>query len=128
MVFFGSLAGSNTVTTDTFTTTGLVTSPAFRIGPLTTVNESINFIRFGFVSGITGVTSTGSTLVTVTVSGIATSTNIYVTPYYGGAASPLPSVFARVYDKSAGSFRAQLRIDDETPGTFTCAFYYIAFE
>jgi hypothetical protein len=37
-------------------------------------------------------------------------------------------VYSRVYDVSAGSFRVASRVDDETTGTFTISFYWVAFD
>lgn len=125
MVFSGSLGGSNTASTDSLTTTGLVTTPALRIGPVTTVNEEFNFVRYGFVGSIANVTDTAQTLVTVTQSGIAASTLIFVTPWYGGG-GVLPSLYVKVYDQTSGSFRVSLRFDNETPTTHTCGFYWVA--
>lgn len=125
MVFLGSLSGSNTATIDSLTTTGLVTTPELRIGPTTTVNEGINNFYYGLVTGIS-VTDGGVTLTTVTVSGIPATINIYVTARYTGSASPLPSIYSRVYDTSAGSFRVASKVDDETPGTFAASFYWVA--
>lgn len=127
MVFLGSLAGSNTASIDTLTTTGLVTTPTLRIGPTTTANEGINYIYHGLVTGVS-VSDTGATLTTVTVSGIPSTINIYVTPRYTGTASPLPSIYARLYDQTSGSFRVMMRVDDETPGTFSTSFYWVALE
>jgi hypothetical protein len=125
MVFLGSLAGSNTVSVDDLTTTGLVTTPQLRLGPVTTVQEALNRFYFGYQSSIT-VTDTGPTLVTVTVSGTSGGERIFVTPVYTGAA--VPSLYVRVYDQTAGSFRVTLRLDDETPGTRTCAFYWVVLD
>jgi hypothetical protein len=127
MVFLGSLAGSNTATIDSLTTTGLVTTPVLQIGPATTVNEQVNSFYYGLQSSVT-VSDTGVTLTTVTVSGMPASARVFVTPRYTGAASPLPSIYSRVYDVSAGSFRVASRVDDETTGTFTCSFYWVAFD
>ena len=127
MVFFGSLSGSNTVSVDTLTTTGLVSASILRIGPSTTVNEEINRFYYGFRSGVTGVTDSGVTLVTITVSGMPSTVQVFVTPYYGGAAT-FPSLYARVYDVSSGSFRVAMRVDDETPGTFTAGFYWVVID
>jgi hypothetical protein len=125
MVFLGSLAGSNTVSVDSLTTTGLVTTPALRIGPVTTVNEVLNHIWYGLTGGIAGVTDTGMTLTTVTVPGMVSSDLIFVTAYFTGTPSPLPSIYARVYDSTTGSFRVALRVDNETPGTFNVSFHWI---
>jgi hypothetical protein len=127
MVFLGSLSGSNTATIDSLTTTGLVTTTALRIGPTTTEAETINYFYYGVQSGITGVTDTGVTLTTITVSGMPSNVNIYVTPFYSGAAT-FPSIYARVYDVSSGSFRVAMRLDDETTGTKTCSFYWVAMQ
>jgi hypothetical protein len=127
MVFLGSLEGSNTASIDSLTTTGLVTTTALRIGPATTVEETINNVWYGYRGSITGVSDTGGTLVIVSVPGMVSSDSIYVTPYYSGGA-PFPSLYARVYDKTTGSFRVLLRLDDETPGTKTCAFYWLIFD
>lgn len=127
MVFLGSLAGSNTVSVDDLTTTGLVTTPQLRIGPATTVNEGINDFYYGLVTGVS-VNNTGATLTTVTVSGIPSNVNIFVTPRYTGTASPLPSIYARLYDQTSGSFRVMMRVDDETPGTFASSFYWVALQ
>ena len=126
MVFLGSLSGSNTATIYSLTTTGLVTTPALQIGPTATANEIINYFYYGVESSIT-VSDTGVTLTTITVSGMPSNVNIYVTPFYSGAAT-FPSIYARVYDVSSGSFRVAMRLDDETPGTKTCAFYWVAMQ
>jgi hypothetical protein len=127
MVFLGSLAGSNTASIDSLTTTGLVTTTALRIGPATAVEETINNVWYGYRGSIT-VSDTGVTLVTITVPGMVSSDSIYVTPYYSGGAT-FPSLYARVYDKTAGSFRVALRLDDETPSSGrTCAFYWLIFD
>lgn len=128
MVFLGSLSGSNTASIDSLTTTGLVTTPALKIGPTTTVNDLVNKFWYGLKSGITGVTDTGITLATVSVPGMVSGDSIFVTPYYNGTASPLPSVYARVYDATTDSFRVALRIDDETPGTYTFTIYYVVMD
>jgi len=127
MVFLGSLAGSNTASIDSLTTTGLVTTAALQIGPATTVGEEINRFYYGFQGSITGVTDTGATLTIITVPGMVSSDRVFVTPVHTGAA-PFPSVYARVYDTSSGSFRVALRLDDETPGTKTCAFYWVVMD
>ena len=127
MVFLGSLAGSNTATIDSLTTTGLVTTPILQIGPATTVNEQFNRFWYGLQTGVT-VSDTGVTLTTVTVSGMTSNDRVLVTPIYTFSASPLPSVYSRVYDVSAGSFRVASRVDDETTGTFTASFYWVAFD
>jgi hypothetical protein len=127
MVFLGSLEGSNTVTVNTLTTTGLVTTPELRIGPGTTVNELVNRVYYGLVTGLS-VSDTGTTLTTVTVSGIPSTVNVFVTPRYTGTATPLPSIYARLYDQVAGSFRIAMKVDDETPGTFASSFYWVALE
>ena len=127
MVFFGSLAGSNTVSVDDLTTTGLVNTAGLRIGPATTDNEVLNDVYYGLITGVT-VNHTGATLTTVTVSGIPSNVNIFVTPIYTGTASPLPSIYARLYDQTSGSFRVMMRVDDETPGTFASSFYWVALQ
>lgn len=125
MVFLGSLGGANTVSVDSLTTTGLVTTPQLRIGPVTTVQDVFNKVYFGYQSSIT-VTDTGQTLVTVTVSGVNATTRVFVTGVYTGAG--VPSLYVRIYDQAIGSFRVILRLDDETPGTRTCAFYWVAID
>jgi hypothetical protein len=125
MVFIGSLAGSATASIDNFTTTGLVSTPVLQIGPTTTANEQFNRFYYGRQGSITGVTDTGGTFSTVTVPGMASTDFVFVTAQYTGSASPLPSIYAKVYDKSAGSFRLNLRLDDETPGTVTCSVYWV---
>ena len=127
MVFLGSLAGSNTVSVDSLTTTGLVTTPALQIGPATTANEQFNRFFYGLQTGVS-VSDTGVTLTTVTVSGIPSNCKIFVTPRYTGTASPLPSIYARVYDQTTGSFRVAMRVDDETPGTFASSFYWVGID
>jgi hypothetical protein len=127
MVFLGSLAGSNTATIDSLTTTGLVTTPILQIGPGTTVNEQFSRFWYGLQTGVT-VSDTGVTLTTVTVSGMTSNDRVFVTPRYTGAASPLPSVYSRTYDVSAGSFRVASRVDDETTGTFTASFYWVVMD
>jgi hypothetical protein len=125
MVFLGSLAGSNTVSVDDLTTTGLVSTTSLLIGPTTTVDEVWNEFYYGSQGSIS-VSDTGTTLVTVTVSGINSAARIFVTGFYGGAG--VPSLYVRVYDQTAGSFRVALRIDNETPGTRTCGFYWAAID
>lgn len=127
MVFLGSLAGSNTATIDSLTTTGLVTTPILQIGPGTTVNEQFTRFWYGLQTGVT-VSDTGVTLTTVTVSGMTSNDRVFVTPRYTGGASPLPSVYSRTYDVSAGSFRVASRVDDETTGTFTASFYWVVMD
>jgi len=127
MVFLGSLAGSNTATIDSLTTTGLVTTPVLQIGPATTVNEQFNRIWYGLQTNVT-VSDTGVTLTTVTVSGMTSNDRVFVTPRYTGTASPLPSLYVRVYDVSAGSFRVASRVDDETTGTFTGGFHWVVMD
>jgi len=129
MVFLGSLGGSNTVSVDNLTTTGLVTTPALIIGPGTTVNEEINRFWYGRETTITGVNSSGAVLVTISVPGMVSSDSIYVTAAYTGMNSPLPSVYARVYDATANSFRVTLRVDDETPTTsITVNVYWVVMD
>lgn len=127
MVFLGSLGGSNTVSVDNLTTTGLVTTTMLRIGPTSTATDDINKIWYG-QSGSVTVSDTGVTLVTITVSGMSSNDNIFVTPYYSGGPT-FPSIYARVYDKTAGSFRVAMRLDDETPSSGrTCSFYWLVIE
>ena len=125
MVFLGSLAGSNTATIDSLTTTGLVTTPALRIGPTTTDQEVFNYFYYGHQTGVT-VSDTGVTLTTVTVSGMQSSARIFVTPRY--TAGGTPSMYSRAYDVSAGLFRVASRLDDETPGTVTGSFHWVAMD
>lgn len=125
MVFLGSLGGSNTVTVDNLTTTGLVTTPELRVGPITTANEGINRFYYGLVTGIS-VTDTGFTLTTVTAPGMTAGSRIFVTPRY--TAGGTPAIYSRVYDAISGSFRVASRLDDETPGTFTGSFHWVALD
>lgn len=127
MVFLGSLSGSNTASIDNLTTTGLVTTEMLQIGPSTVINEQFNYFYYGLVTNVT-VTTTGVTLTTVTVANMPSNVNIYVTARYTAAASTLPSVYSRVYDVSAGSFRVASRVDDETLGSFTASFYWVAMQ
>jgi hypothetical protein len=125
MVFFGSLAGSNTASINSLTTTGLVTTTDLRIGPATTVEETMNRFHYGLRTSVT-VSDTGVTLTTITVSGMGGGERIFVTPRY--TAGGVPSMYSRVYDSTAGSFRVASRLDDETPGTATGSFHWVVMD
>lgn len=129
MSLIGSLAGSNTVTIDTLTTSGLLNTDSLRIGPVTSADETITVFRYGTVA-VTGATDTGTVTATVTISPSPASTlySVIATPYYTGSASPLPAIFVRVDRPSASTASFVVRVDSDTPGTFDCTIMYLVIQ
>jgi hypothetical protein len=128
MVFLGDLAGSNAVTTDTLTTSGLVSiSTGITVGLNNTHQAQMNTFQFGSVS-VTGVTNTASKLVTVPYNQTTTGTMFAMaTPFYSGTASPLPSLYVWIDNLSSTTATFAIIADDDTPGTYNCQIHYWIF-
>lgn len=128
MVFLGDLAGSNAVTTDTLTTSGLVSiSTGITVGLNNTHQTQLNTFQFGSVS-VTGVTNTSSKLVTVTYNQTTTGTMYAMaTAFYSGTASPLPSLYVWIDNLTSTNAVFAIIADDDTPGTYNCQIHYWIF-
>lgn len=129
MVFLGDLAGSNAVTTNTLTTSGLVSvSTGITVGLNNTHQSQLNTFQFGSIGGITGVTNTAVKLVTVTLNQTIPSTYYAMaTPFFSGTANPLPSVYVWIDNLTSTTATFAITLDDDTPDTVACQIHYWIF-